>query len=373
MSHNLEITEKGASMAYAGEVPWYGLGVKDPSDLTAKQIMEAANLDWEVKKLPMVAMLNEQTALTTDKMALVRTKDNKILDTVSNDWNPVQNAEAFGFFHDFVMEGKMHMETAGALEDGRIVWALARIDDSFEAVPGDKVDSYLLFTNPHQYGKSVDVRFTPIRVVCNNTLTLAMKNISENSVKVSHRQEFDAEKVKETLKIAEQKLDKYEEFAQHLASKSYNQEEVKEYINTLFPITGKKDVEYSRPGKTVVEALETQPGVEFAEGSWWSAFNAVTYAIDHKIGRSDDTRLKSAWYGGNSNKKNAALKKALEMAAVGILVCHNHPSGKLQPSNSDIQLTKKIKAAGLTLDIKLLDHLIVTEKAYFSFADEGIL
>ena len=67
------------------------------------------------------------------------------------------------------------------------------------------------------------------------------------------------------------------------------------------------------------------------------------------------------------------FKRALELASVGMIVCHNHPSGKLQPSNSDIQLTKKIKAAGLTLDIKLLDHLIVTEKAYFSFADEGIL
>ena len=67
------------------------------------------------------------------------------------------------------------------------------------------------------------------------------------------------------------------------------------------------------------------------------------------------------------------FKRALEMAAVGIIVCHNHPSGKLQPSNADKQLTQKIKEAGITLDIKLLDHLIITEKSYFSFADEQIL
>ena len=66
-------------------------------------------------------------------------------------------------------------------------------------------------------------------------------------------------------------------------------------------------------------------------------------------------------------------KRALELAAVGIIVCHNHPSGKLQPSAADKQLTSKIKAAGITLDIKLLDHLIITEKAYFSFADQGLL
>ncbi len=66
-------------------------------------------------------------------------------------------------------------------------------------------------------------------------------------------------------------------------------------------------------------------------------------------------------------------KKAIELSAVGMIVCHNHPSGKLKPSNADIQLTQKIKEAGVTLDIKLLDHLIVTEKNYFSFADEGML
>ncbi|CAM1352533.1 RadC family protein [Tenacibaculum insulae] len=66
-------------------------------------------------------------------------------------------------------------------------------------------------------------------------------------------------------------------------------------------------------------------------------------------------------------------KKALKLSAVGIIVAHNHPSGKLAPSKSDIQLTNKIKEAGITLDIKLLDHLIITEKTYFSFADEGIL
>ena len=67
------------------------------------------------------------------------------------------------------------------------------------------------------------------------------------------------------------------------------------------------------------------------------------------------------------------FKRALEQACVGLIVCHNHPSGKLKPSEADKQITQKIKEAGITLDIKLLDHLIITQKAYFSFADEGIL
>jgi len=67
------------------------------------------------------------------------------------------------------------------------------------------------------------------------------------------------------------------------------------------------------------------------------------------------------------------FKQALELTSVAMIVCHNHPSGKLEPSNADKQLTQKIKQAGTTLDIKLLDHLIITEKAYFSFADEGLL
>src|SRR6056300_1121700 len=122
---------------------------------------------------------------------------------VSNDLTPAQmNEKAFEFFSEYVMAGDMEMHTAGSLKDGQMVWALAKVKDSFEILGGDRVDSYLLFSNPHQYGKSIDIRFTPIRVVCNNTLTFSLESKAERSVRVGHRVEFDASFVKEQLGIA---------------------------------------------------------------------------------------------------------------------------------------------------------------------------
>jgi len=121
---------------------------------------------------------------------LFRSSDGKILSVVSGDWNPVQNHEAFEFFNDFVMAGDMKMHTAGSLREGKNVWALAKVNDDFEILGGDKVEPYLLFSNPHEYGKCIDVRFTAIRVVCNNTLTLALGSTSDLVVRLNHRRDI---------------------------------------------------------------------------------------------------------------------------------------------------------------------------------------
>ena len=160
------------TMAYAGELPWHGLGTKVSENISVDDMMKEAGLDWEVQKVPAYAELNGEKIHSGHDM-LIRTSDNTALDMVSGNWNPVQNIEAFEFFDDFVRSGDMQMHTAGSLKGGQIVWGLAKVNDSFELFGGDKVDSYLLFTNPHRFGQSIDVRFTPIRVVCNNTLTLS--------------------------------------------------------------------------------------------------------------------------------------------------------------------------------------------------------
>jgi hypothetical protein len=105
------------------------------------------------------------------------------------------------------------MHTAGSLRDGQYVWALAKVKESFDVFGEDTVESFLLFSNPHVYGKSVDVRFTPIRVVCNNTLSMSLEGKAKNGVKVGHRAEFNADSVKETLGLAHEKFAKYKEMA----------------------------------------------------------------------------------------------------------------------------------------------------------------
>ena len=315
MAHEIEMIDNKAQMAYVGDVPWHGLGTKVPADLTPEQMLEAAGLDWEVEKVQTYARINGvETPLP--KQALVRTTDNRVLDVVSDDWNPVQNSEAFEFFNDFIAEGEMQMETAGSLKGGTIVWALAKIKDSFELFGGDRVDSYLHFTNFHKYGFSTDVRFTPIRVVCNNTLTLSLNKKVERMVKIDHRRQFNGDNVKLMLGITQEKLAKYKEMATFLGSKRAKSEDIVEYLKRILPAgnPAKRETHLSRAAKTAIGILESQPGAEYAEGTWWPVFNSVTYMTDHLLGRSQDTRLTSAWYGSNRDLKLRALTEAVKMA-----------------------------------------------------------
>lgn len=317
MAHELEFVNGQASMAYAGDVPWHGLGVKVSNDLTPQQMLEAAGLDWKVNTQPCFTMIDDKR-VKIGKQALVRDRDGKILDIISDDWKPMQNEDAFEFFNDFVAAGDMTMETAGSLKDGKIVWALAAVKESFELFGGkDKVDAYLHFTNPHSYGQSIDVRFTPIRVVCNNTLTLSLNQKSKNMVKVNHRREFDADMVKETLGIAKHKLAQYKEMAEHLSKKRFTNESIVEYFTRVFPVLSSKvdpRKELSKSAKLAMEVIDEQPGAEYGAGTFWQAFNTVTYMTDHLIGRSADTRLQSSWYGANRGLKTKALETAVEMA-----------------------------------------------------------
>lgn len=307
------------TMAYAGEVPWHGLGVSVSNDLTPQQMQQKAGLDWKVEKQDLVTASG---AKVDGKQALVRTSDNKVLDVIGKGWNPVQNDEAFDFFSEYVLAGDMEMNTAGSLRDGNMVWALAKVKDSFTILGEDQVDSYLLFSNPHQYGKAIDIRFTPIRVVCNNTLTLSLGQEVAKSVSLNHRTQFNPNSVKETLGIASEKFQLYKETAEFLSTKRFTVESLVQYYNEVFPRTyqGKKEItvkdftDLSSNGQKAFEVLDTQPGAEFGQGTWWQALNSVTYLTDHQLGREADTRLTSAWFGANQSRKVKAVEKAVEYA-----------------------------------------------------------
>jgi phage/plasmid-like protein (TIGR03299 family) len=314
MAHMVE------TMAYAGELPWHGLGTKVSNDLTPQQMMEKAGVDWKVHEVESFVEFNGKK-MPTGQKSLIRETDGKILTNVGKDWHPCQNETAFEFFNEYVLAGDMEMHTAGSLRDGQYVWALAKVKESFDLFGGDQVDSYMLFSNPHVYGKSIDVRFTPIRVVCNNTLTFALDSQSQRAVKVGHRAQFQPDMVKEQLGIAHEKFAKYKEMAQFLGSKRFSVDSLIQYYNEVFPLTSGKDKQnvinletISRQAKNAYDVLETQPGAEYAEGTWWQAFNSVTFVTDHVQGRNADNRLHSQWFGQNQLRKIKAAEKAVEYA-----------------------------------------------------------
>lgn len=314
--HQIEQLESGEhSFAYAGqETPWHGLGHRVSNDLSPEQMLKAAHLDWNVYTEPCYANIN---GVETDigRNALIRDRDNQILDIISDDWKPLQNIDAFEFFNDFVAAGEMNMETAGSLRGGRNVFALAKINEGFTLLDGkDEIEGYLLFSNPHKYGQAISVRCVMTRVVCSNTLAYAMNEKTKNKVSVNHCREFDADLVKETLGISKERLAKYKEQSEFLASKRFKNEDIVEYFKRVFPVTGeKKDI--SRNAKYAIEeGMHEQLGAELGEGSFWQLYNTVTWMHDWKIGRSQDTRLQSAWFGSGAANKQKALETALEMA-----------------------------------------------------------
>ena len=175
MAHNIE------TMAWANDEPWHKLGVKVRSDLTPLEMMQEAQLDWTVSKRPSYTIdspdWSDDVGLmqAEDTFHIVRDSDNTILSHCGKGYIPIQNEKVFEFFKRFTEAGHMTMETAGSLRDGKEIWGLAKISNDFELVGGDEIKGYLLINQPHVAGKSMTIKLTPIRVVCNNTLTMALE------------------------------------------------------------------------------------------------------------------------------------------------------------------------------------------------------
>tara|TARA_R110000796_G_scaffold187950_2_gene304857 strand:- start:1353 stop:2321 length:969 start_codon:yes stop_codon:yes gene_type:complete len=320
MSHELEMINGEAQFAYAGDRAWHGLGTQVSNDLTPAQMQKKAGLDWTVHEVESYVDF-EGAKVPTGQKSLIRSTDHKVLTNVGKGWNPVQNSEAFEFFSEYVLAGDMEMHTAGSLKGGKNVFALAKVKESFTILGEDQVDSYLLFSNPHEYGKAIDVRFTPIRVVCNNTLTFSLQSSSKNAVKMNHRSVFNPEMVKEQMGIAHEKFAQYKEMAEFLSTKRFSVDALMNYYSEVFPYTHRSSEapttmdDLSKNARDAYAVLETQPGAKFGEGTWWQALNSVTYLTDHEMGRNAETRMQSAWFGQNQARKLVAVNKAVEYAS----------------------------------------------------------
>tara|TARA_R110000787_G_scaffold196152_3_gene307438 strand:- start:14233 stop:15210 length:978 start_codon:yes stop_codon:yes gene_type:complete len=314
------------TMAYAGETPWHGLGKKVSDALTPDEMLKEAGLDWEVRRVPLV--LEGTNAKIDSHFALERSSDKSILGICGKDWQPTQNKQAFSFFREFTEAGHMKMETAGSLLEGRQTWALAAIKKSFALKGKDEVGGYLLLSNPHIWGKRILAAFTTVRVVCNNTLTMAVNGAKGNSTfKMTHTNVFDEamqEKATVAMGMASKKFDEFQEAAELLATTRINDDQLCDFLKETFhptiqyvTLNDEKVVDLlGRTAQRVREAIETQPGadLESSKGTYWGALNAVTYLTDHKLGRTQDNRLASAWFGTNANLKARAFETAIEHA-----------------------------------------------------------
>ena len=204
------------TMAFAGATPWHKLGNSVSNDLTPEQMAIAAEINWSVEKLPDFQFWGGQYLPVPGKFNLTRTSDGKVLHVVGPLYTPVQNVEALKFFTEFITAGDMNMETAGSLAGGQRIWGLASIQDGFTLAGGDRINGYLLLCSPHKQGEAFTIRFTTIRVVCNNTLTMALNGHSGATFRMSHANRFDAAmqgQAKIALGLAKTRLHEFEEKA----------------------------------------------------------------------------------------------------------------------------------------------------------------
>lgn len=313
MAHAVE------TMAYRGALPWHGLGNPLSADEQDPHVVRAAaGILWDVQKKPLFFEFNGKY-ISTGQSALFRNTDGRHFDNVSDRWEPLTNYEIAEFFVDFVKAGNLEMHTAGSLNDGAIVWMLAKVKRSFALFKDDQTDLYVLIVSHHTYGKASVVMCTPIRVVCANTLALALGRTGDLKLSVSHRKKFDPEQAQLALGLSMKAFDDYEEKAKFLATKPVGPDwtKVETYFKEVFPFEGKDGKSantLSKAAETCLKLIDTQPGAEYGRGTWWPVFNTVTYYADHLYGRNVDTKLSSAWFGENRRKKEAALNLALELA-----------------------------------------------------------
>ena len=220
------------SMFYVRETPWHGLGTRVITAPTSKEALEVAGLNWKVVQEPVYTEADE---LIEGYKANVRDSDRKVLGVVTNRYKVIQNEEAFSFTDELLGEG-VRYETAGSLQEGRRVWMLARLPREF-IIGGERISPYMVFSNTHDGSGAIKVALTPIRVVCNNTLNLALSS-AKRSWSMIHTGDIQGklEEAKDTLFKAESYMDNLGKEFEALRMKKMTDKQILDYIEILLPL-----------------------------------------------------------------------------------------------------------------------------------------
>ena len=319
MAHEIE------NMFSVQQVPWHKLGIVVEKSPSIEEAIKLAGLDWEVglKKL----FTPEGTEV--DALATYRTSDNAILGVVGSSYKPLQNKDAFNFFNPFLEAKVASLETAGSLREGKRIWVLAKINkDPIEIVKGDDIVQYVLLSNSHDGTLAVRVGFTPVRVVCANTLAMAHGNNASRLLRVKHTGSVveNLEKIQDIMNVANQQFEATAAQYRLLASKDINQQDLEKYVKKVFAInkTGiaalTETTEGADSGSRVLAKIiplfesgrgNDLPGVK---GTLWGAYNAITEYVQYERGKDESIRLDNTWFGTGAALNRKALDTAIEFA-----------------------------------------------------------
>ena len=353
MAHQLEIKNGIASFAYVGKngLPWHKLGTAVDDNLTPEEMAIAAGLTWTLEK---VKVFDEEQNPIPGVYQLRRDFDKCFYGICKQLYKPVQPKEAVEFFAKFVKAGSMKMETAGSLNQGARIFALAEMQTGFTLPGGDVNKTYMLLSSPNRPGESMTVRYTTVRVVCANTEAMAIGE-GLKYIKIPHTSEFDEEARDRAAELMGLAVKTTETFAYKAAALAKARASKQDVLNYVHQLTGAKvlerildnreaedeqqnenqdvildlikaskertqitEAELNRNGKMVLEAIYNSPGHDMAsaDGTWWGAVNGVSYVSDHLGNKDASKRYESAWFGNKSKLKDQAFELALEYAGV---------------------------------------------------------
>lgn len=318
MSHDINITNGKSSIALAVKSAWHRLGQVLPDAFDAQTAIREANMDWNVSLEPIFLGNGNQVP---DKQAVVRGDTGSVLGVVGSRYTPLQNKQAFGFFDGVFGADKARYESAGVLGNGEKVWMLARLPQEFDVLPGDVVKQYLLLTNSHDGSSPVTAIFTPIRVVCANTLGAALRaSKSGEMVRVLHTVSAESK-----LRVAGELLGKAGVFFDEtkvqfmkMARTQMRSLQIRNYIAHVVTNDEAVDLEtMSTRAKNVVSEIEELHDIGMGHeirgvrGTLWGAYNAVTEYVDH---RKSNASLEYMAAAGGARMKARAFEIAAELA-----------------------------------------------------------
>jgi phage/plasmid-like protein (TIGR03299 family) len=298
MSHELEIKADGTASMFSGEgiTPWHGLGTVVEGLATAEEALELAGLDWEVE----LRQLFQQTAsggfeAIKDRFSTTRVTDGKSLGIVSAGYKVFQNKESFDFLNAITDTGtgEAVFSTAGALFGGSRTFVTLKIGDSFTVGDNDAHDLYLMVTNSHDASKAFEAVVTPIRAVCNNTVTLGTK-MAKTRWSLRHKSDLAGKihDARDALEMAFTYVDAFEEEVRKLMEIDVTTDQ---FFNIVDHIVPESKRQHDKDVESLMAIWKNEETVKMGggEGNAWGAFNAVTFFTDHKEYRTNESRFNS--------------------------------------------------------------------------------
>lgn len=312
------------TMMYVGDVPWHRMGHRLEGAATAEQAIEASGLDWEVQKQP-VYTGPHRSVRVKDRFAICRTDrldqpDGGQLGIVGGNYEPLQNRQAFSFLDPVVGQQAAVYHTAGALRGGRQVWMLAKLPGEIRVVREDVTEKYILLSNSHDGTSAVRIGFTPIRVVCQNTLNLALEGMQGLTIRHYVDVAARVRAAHRLMGIVNAAYDRIGQTMGAMAQVPMTRDRLAAYFEAVVPVPGDEQAreKVEQRHLRLSELFESGDGNDLpgVRGSLWAAYNAVTQWTDREsYTKRNQEPLRSIWFGGGARLKQRAYDVAERMAS----------------------------------------------------------